>query len=164
MFKLNSCFEGHMAVSTLFVTTESTETLNIPMSGVTFVFVLPSLSHKLHPKSYCLAKQTSTMNFHYTNKLKTPMSYFAWGWAAWPAGTGWRRLAPAGACGYTNWLRTNGVNTKGKVTNLVGLRKKARSVTFGNIKSRTGVPDKSREKNTKFASTPLVLTPFVPLR
>ena len=51
----------HMAVSSLFVTTESTETLNSTIVGVT-CFVLPSLSQKIHPKSYRLAKQTSLHN------------------------------------------------------------------------------------------------------
>ena len=50
-----------MAVSSLFVTTESTETLNSTIVGVT-CFVLPSLSQKIHPKSYRLAKQTSLHN------------------------------------------------------------------------------------------------------
>ena len=49
-----------MAVSRLFVTTASTETLNGTISGVTFC--LEGAKQLLHPKSYRLAKQTSLHN------------------------------------------------------------------------------------------------------
>ena len=40
-----------LMVSTLFATTASTETLNGTILGVIVLFVLPSPSQKLHPKS-----------------------------------------------------------------------------------------------------------------
>ena len=67
------------------------------------------------------------------------------------------------------WLRTNGVSTNGaaaKVMKFDGLEKKVRPGTSGKINSRlAGVPKKSLcPQKMKSAVTPVVLTPFVPLR
>ena len=59
LYFLGACC--HMAVSTLFVTTASTETLSGSTLGVTTAPFLPE--RKLYPKSYRLAKQTSLYTF-----------------------------------------------------------------------------------------------------
>ena len=72
--------------------------------------------------------------------------------------------------GVGSWLWTNGVNTHGaaaKEINFDRLGKKVRPGTFGKI-SKVGKQQypkgPSVKRNTAFAVTPLVLTPFVPLR
>ena len=50
-----------MAVNSLFVTTASTETPNGTILGVTCFLFLPSVSQKLHPKSYCWANIKFTL-------------------------------------------------------------------------------------------------------
>ena len=69
------CYVAYMEGSTLFVTTASTETLNSTILGVACFEFLPSLSQKLHPKSYRLAKQTSLYNFITRTNQKLQFQY-----------------------------------------------------------------------------------------
>ena len=61
----------HLAVSSLFVTMASTETLNSTMSGVICVPALPV--PKVAPQIVSFSKTNLTISIQYTNKVATPI-------------------------------------------------------------------------------------------